>query len=253
MSIEEVLEGKRKWDIVHGDCLKILPSFPDGFVDGIITDPPYAEKTHAGARGARPGVSLTTEKLIHFDSIDDEKFLEICADLVRVTRRWVLLFCDWRHSAAAFRSNLPVIRCGVWIKPDSAPQFTGDRPGTGWEAVLILHRKGKKKWNGGGRHAVWSYGIERNGLHPTGKPLPLIREWVKLFTERDELILDPFTGSGTTGVACLLAGRRFIGIEIDRNYCEISRRRLGDSRLLEDRGAKLRGLDWLLRLEKGKL
>jgi site-specific DNA-methyltransferase (adenine-specific) len=58
--------------------------------------------------------------------------------------------CEWRHASKFEEAGLPLVRLGVWIKPNGAPQFTGDRPGTGWEAVAILHRSGKKKWNGGG-------------------------------------------------------------------------------------------------------
>lgn len=209
-----------------GDCRDVLASMADGSVDCVITDPPYAEKTHAGARGARPGETLTTVPIITFESIDDEAFLALCTECVRVARRWVLLTCDWRHSAAAERSGLPVIRCGVWVKPDSAPQFTGDRPGTGWEAVLILHRKGRKRWNGGGHHAVWTHPVERNNVHPTQKPYRLVREWVRLFTDPGETILDPYMGSGTTGMAAMREGRGFVGIEIDPAHYATARDRL---------------------------
>lgn len=109
------------------------------------------------------------------------------------------------------------MRLGVWHKPNSAPQFTGDRPGTGWEAVAILHREGKKHWNGGGHHAVWACNIEY-GDHPTQKPLPLLMDWVRKFSDEGEIVLDPFMGSGTTGVACAKLGRKFIGIEQRPDY-----------------------------------
>lgn len=136
--------------LYEGDCREVMQSLADGSVDHVITDPPYAEKTHAGARTTRPGKELTTVPIVTFDSIDDAAFLSLANECVRVAKRWVLMTCDWRHSAAAFCGGLPVVRCGVWVKPDAAPQFTGDRPGTGWEAVLILHRQGRKRWNGGG-------------------------------------------------------------------------------------------------------
>jgi hypothetical protein len=124
---------------------------------------------------------------------------------------------------------LPVIRCGVWLKPDSAPQFTGDRPGTGWEAVLILHREGKKSWNGGGHHATWVHGVERNNVHPTQKPLALVRKWVRDFTDPGDLILDPFGGSGTTAVAATHEGRRCLIVEKEERYCTIIRHRVAEA------------------------
>ena len=207
--------------LYRGDCAPLLKSLPDGAVDHVVTDPPYAEKTHAGARTGRGDRSL-----VDFESINDEAFLAFCGDMVRVARRWVVMTCDWRHSAAAERSGLPVVRCGVLVKPDAAPQFSGDRPGTGWEAVLILHRKGRKRWNGGGHHAVWTCPVERNNVHRTQKPLRLLREWVRLFTDPGETVLDPFMGSATTGVACLQAGRKFVGVELDPTHYATALKRL---------------------------
>lgn len=131
--------------IYQGDCLEIMKSWPDQCVDHVITDPPYGEKTHAGARGGDGDI-----KLIPFQSISQDKFEAITRRLLAVSRRWVIMICEWRHAARLEDSGFPLVRLGVWIKPNGAPQFTGDRPGTGWEAVAILHREGKKRWNGGG-------------------------------------------------------------------------------------------------------
>ena len=125
-------------------------------------------------------------------------------------------------------AGVPLVRLGVWIKPNGAPQFTGDRPGTGWEAVAILHREGKKRWNGGGHHAVWHCPIEQ-GEHPTQKPLRLVSDWLRAFSDFGETILDPFMGSGTTGVAAVKLGRKFIGIEIEPKYFDIACRRIDEA------------------------
>ena len=205
--------------IYHGDCMKLLPNLQ---ADICITDPPYSEKTHAGARSG----NAVDEKMIHFSSITEDAFDDITQALLVSVQRWIVMTCEWRH-AALLEEKFPdsFIRNGVWVKPNGAPQFTGDRPGTGWEAVALLHRPGKKRWNGGGHHAVWTYAIE-HGAHPTQKPLPLIKRWVADFSEPGETILDPFIGSGTTLVAAKNLGRKAIGIEIDERYCEMAARRL---------------------------
>jgi len=208
--------------LMLGDCREILPTL--GRVDVVITDPPYGAVTHDGARSANSlGASTIT-----FACISGDEFLSLCRSLVDTTDRWVVMTCEWRHAARVEAADIPLVRLGVWTKPNGAPQFTGDRPGTGWEAVAILHREGRKRWNGGGRHAVWDCPIAQ-GEHPTQKPLRLISEWVRLFSEPGELLLDPFMGSGTTGVACAKMGRRFIGIEIDERYFDIACRRIEEA------------------------
>ena len=131
------------------------------------------------------------------------------------------------------------MRLGIWRKPDGAPQFTGDRPGMGWEAVCVCHRPGKKRWNGGGKHGVWTYpkGVQYqvNGTgHPCCKPLALFQDFVSDFTDEDDLVLDSYMGSGTTGVACVNLDRRFIGVELDLEYCKVGVGRI--QRAMVDRG-----------------
>jgi site-specific DNA-methyltransferase (adenine-specific) len=209
--------------LLLGDAFDILPALDA--VDVIITDPPYGRQTHENARTA---VNRRPSPLIDFDSIAEERFIELCAHAVTLAKRWVVMSCEWRYVASLERAGLPLVRFGIWHKLDSAPQFSGDRPAMGWEAVAILHRKGKKRWNGGGHHAVWVCNIE-HGEHPTQKPLALVSDWVLKFTNPGETVLDPFMGSGTTGIACARLGCKFIGIEKRPDYFEMACRRIADA------------------------
>ena len=212
--------------LYHGDCRTVLPSLDDLSVDCVITDPPYSAQTHAGAQTGRDG----GVQLVHFASVTQDGLSEILADCARVTNRWFVGTLDWRHTAA-FADTPPkgwkFIRFGVWVKPDGAPQFTGDRPGPGWESICFMHRDiaGRMKWNGGGRSSAWIHKVAR-GDHPTQKPLGLVADWVRLFTNPGETILDPFAGSGTTLRAAKDNGRKAIGVELDEAYCEVIARRL---------------------------
>lgn len=206
-----------------GDAFSLMSDMADGSVDHIITDPPYSEHTHQGARSKKD----VAKPFIDFDCFTDDQFLTLCEESVRLARRWVIMTCEWRHAALAEQSGLPVVRLGVWIKPNAAPQFTGDRPGTGWEAVLLMHRAGKKRWHGGGHHAVWTCNIVQ-GEHPTQKPLPLLKRWINQFTDPGETILDPLMGSGSTGVAALQLQRHFHGIERDSRSFALAKRRIGE-------------------------
>jgi site-specific DNA-methyltransferase (adenine-specific) len=215
--------------LYNADCREVLPMLTG--VDAVITDPPYGDKTHQGARTGGNGHSDPSsgkESLITFQSITEESCMDLCKQIVGCAKRWVIMTCEWRHAAQLESSGLPLIRLGVWIKPNGAPQFTGDRPGTGWEAVAILHREGKKRWNGGGHHAVWTV-PKIEGEHPTIKPQGLLKRWVKDFTDQGECILDPFMGSGSTGVAAVQMNRSFIGIEIDNQYFDIACKRIEDA------------------------
>lgn len=198
--------------------MEVMPSLDA--IDHVITDPPYGEVTHKGARTMKHDGAL-----IDFAHISDEQFMNVIDESLRLATRWVVMTCEWRHAAMLETSGRPLVRLGVWIKPNGAPQFTGDRPGTGWEAVAILHRAGKKRWNGGGHHAVWHSNIV-SGNHPTEKPVALISRWIDQFSDSGETILDPFMGSGTTGVASVQMGRKFIGIERERKYFDIACERI---------------------------
>lgn len=211
-----------EFKVICGDCFEILKSMPDKSVDHIITDPPYGEKTHKGARGGNEAKKTMHQNnsLIDFAHISEERFFEFCFEAIRVTRRWVIMTCEWKYAAKVeehLRLGKYFVRLGVWVKPNAAPQFTGDRPGQGMEAVLILHDTYKKSWNGGGHHAIWTHNIV-HGPHKTQKPPGLVKEWIQQFTDAGEVILDPFCGSGTVGECAVEMGRNFIGIEIDPKW-----------------------------------
>ena len=205
--------------IYHGDCMEILPGMN---ADVMITDPPYSETTHAGARTTHASVPL-----IDFAGIGADALRAILS--IPSIARWTVATVDWRH-CLPLESKPPggmrFVRFGVWVKPNGAPQFTGDRPATGWEAVAILHRDGgPMRWNGGGHHAVWRV-PKVSTEHPTGKPMALVSEFVRLFSDAGETILDPFMGSGTTLRAAKDLGRKAIGIELEERYCEIAAKRM---------------------------
>lgn len=218
MSERVVIGNAELW---HGDCLEILPTLPK--VDAVVTDPPYGDKaTHAGHLAE----VMPDRQSLGFEGITEKRCVELTRAWVEKASRWVVFTCEWRYLHALQDAEL-LVRFGIWRKPDGAPQFTGDRPGTGWEAVAICHRPGKKRWNGGGSHAFWSWPKAQNDSgHPTGKPLGLFTDFVSNFTESGETVLDPFMGSGTTGVACMNLGRKFIGIEIEKKYFDIACERI---------------------------
>lgn len=212
-----------------GDCRDILPTLDK--VDAVVTDPPYGEgdthKKHLSTVSLKDGNSARQE--LGFSGITGDEMVSMASQWVDISRRWVVFTCEWKFIHRLDESG-GLVRFGIWRKPDGAPQFTGDRPGMGWEAVAICHRQGKKRWNGGGKHAFWSVpkGENKSG-HPTGKPIGLYKSFVNDFTDAGETILDPFMGSGTTGVAAVQMGRKFIGIEREPKYFDIACKRIEDA------------------------
>lgn len=227
-----------------GENEDILPLLAT--VDCVITDPPYSRHVHGAARsgrivsandrGGKFGADVRRNVDLGFSHLTPELRLFCAEQFERLASRWVLVFSDvesdhlWRDDLEA--CGLDYVRTGAWIKIGSTPQFSGDRPATGFEAITICHPKGRKQWNGGGKHAVWTCPIVldrgRTGarLHTTQKPLELMETLVSLFSNAGETVLDPFMGSGTTGAACIQLGRKFIGIERDEKYFEIACRRI---------------------------
>lgn len=229
-------EHASAWALNEGDCLRGMAGLADGSIDVVITDPPYEAEAHTSQRlVARAGGKLEVEP-ITFPPITEEMRAESARHMARLARRWILVFCQveaamkWR--AALETGGAVYKRTCLWVKPDGKPQYSGDRPGIGYESIVVCHAPGRSTWNGGGSHGVFIVnkgGDVRTG-HQTQKPLALMELLVRLFSNAGELVLDPFVGSGTTGVAAIRQGRRFVGWEMNPAYVEIARKRLTAAR-----------------------
>lgn len=221
--------------IYLADCMEIMPAL--GKVDAVITDPPYGEQTHANAKSNRG--KGHGNKSIDFSSLTAEQLGSILSECALHCDRWLVATMEWRH-IAKFEETPPsgwdFVRFGVWVKTNPMPQISADRPAQGWEGIAYLHAdKGHpKRWNGGGSHGNYIGSLVTDGAHPTGKPLPLFEQFIQRFTDQGELVLDPFMGSGTTGVAAVKFGRRFIGIERDPRYFDIACRRIEEAQRITD-------------------
>jgi len=199
-----------------GDARDIVPGLEarHGKVQHVFTDPPYSERTHRNARTTRGGAPGA---LVDFAAASFGMIREVLCGVG--PGRWTVCFSD--HVHAALLEVMPPdgmrhMRTGAWVKPNSAPQLTGDRPAQAHESITILHSMAPAQWNGGGKRGVWVCGTERDiPWHSTPKPIPLLRELLQDFSSPEELVVDPFAGSGSVGVACRWEGRRSVLIEKD--------------------------------------
>lgn len=221
------------WELRLGNCLDYRTGLASlGRVDHFIQDPPFTARTHDNIRSARmsgddrgasSGADVRRKVEIGFQPISPLEMWGIAMHASDLVRRWVLTFCEFEQ-ADLWRSvfegyGLKHWREGCWRKKNPTPAFNGRGPAQWGECIEIVCRK--SGWNGGGRDACWEHTtvISRSArekrTHETQKPLELMEALVRDFTDRDEVIVDPFAGSGTTGVAALRLGRRFIGWERD--------------------------------------
>lgn len=215
--------------LYNGDCVAVTELIKDR-IDHTIMDPPYEAAAHVATR--RVSSKLKVSK-IDFESMDEDTRQRISALVVQKTAHWVLIFCqadsghEWKTTMTSrYRSTM------VWVKPDSKPNFTGRAPGIGYESIVLAWcGEGFSHWNGGGRAGVFTYNIANTekdefNIHTTVKPHKLMCELVGLFSDKGETIFDPFMGSGSTGVAAVSMGRKFIGIERDPKYFDICCKRI---------------------------
>lgn len=217
--------------LYEGDCLEILPTL--GAVDHVICDPPYEAvmQNKWGVLSRNAPSSHVRHEEIGFDAIDLIRD-DVAKAAALACEGWCIFFCmaegvrAWRDALEAAGARYK--RAMVWIKPDAMPQFNGQGPSVGHEMMVSAWcGAGHSSWNGGGRAGIFNHSKNTQGsVHPTQKPVPLMEELATLFTNEGQLIADPFMGSGTTGVAAVRMGRRFIGIEKDPRYFDLACKRI---------------------------
>lgn len=222
------------FQIYKGDCLELLKNIPDGSVDLILTDPPYKIITGGDSNGInslRPrGILKGNRELIK--KIPD--FSDWLPETFRVLKN---------NSHAYFMINstnflnlcMEIEKVGfkihnflIWEKNNCTPsQFYMKNC-----EYVIFCRKGKAKYinNIGGSKTVHKINnIIGNKNHPTEKPVELMSFYINNSTKINDIILDPFMGSGSTGVAAISSGRGFIGAEIESDYFSIAEKRISEA------------------------
>lgn len=213
--------------IICADCLDILPKIPDKSIDLIVTDPPY-NLAYSG-RGTK---KTKFEKFANdnLQQIEYEKwFFAVCKQMHRVLKddTAMYVFIDWRNYPALYRiiSNFFQIKnCIVWAK---------DHFGLGYayrfqHEFIIYAIKGRPKLNTKEYLSdVWRIKkYKEEYAHPTQKPEAIMALPILHSSQENDIVLDPFVGSGTTALAARNLERRFVGIEIDENYAKLAEHRL---------------------------
>lgn len=231
----------------RGDALAVLRDLPDASVDAVITDPPYS--SGGMVRGDRTGTDVKSKYSGGYgkqpdhaeftgDNRDQRGYAYWCAlwigECLRVVKPGglALLFTDWRQLPAttdALQSGGFVWRGLVpWSKPTFRPMpggFASSCEYVVWGSSGPMERDYA---NGTYLPGFFSSAAPRDREHLTQKPVDVMRQLVSVVPEGGT-VLDPFMGSGTTGVAALLEGRNFIGVEMTDHYHEVATRRLAEA------------------------
>jgi DNA modification methylase len=199
-----------------GDCLEILPTL--GKVDAVVTDPPYGiDKANGAAAGGTDASGRYARRPRQYEgSWDSERPSSLAFEAILARARQHVIW-----GGNYFSDILP---CGgrwlFWDKLNSMPSYSD-----GEMAWTSIPGTSVKKFT----RCASGLAANRDGrVHPTQKPNDLM-EWCLGFLPGSNTILDPFMGSGTTGVACAKLGRKFIGIEIEPKYFDIACKRIDDA------------------------
>lgn len=206
-----------------------MKSIPDGAVDLVVTDIPYGE---VNKYAVKQGGIRNLDKG-HADTVTFP-LQTMLAALRQVCNGSWYIFCGTEQVSPIRRfladnENLQT-RHGVWVKPNPSP-INGQHNYLSAIENIIIAKAPKATFNGHCLSPVWNEPVVSNQIHPTQKPYSIMAKMISVSSNLGDIILDPFAGSGTTLVAAKQLGRKYIGIEINPEYCEIAEERLKQGEL----------------------
>lgn len=201
--------------LYHGDCLEILKTIPDKSVDLVLTDPPYGIKADKGSAGF--GVAKGRKYQGNWDKKIPPKI--IFDEMLRVGKNVIIFGGNY------FAHYLPPSK--HWIVWDKKGDIAFKNPFADCELIYTSFDKVVKKIVFKQQGFITDSKDKR--VHPTQKPTELLQILIDTYSNPEDIILDCFMGSGSTGIAAVNTNRRFIGIELDDKYFEIAKQRIDNA------------------------
>lgn len=217
-------------EIIQGDCLEKMKDIPDGSVDLVLTDPPYGVDVSSVKKGGTGGKRAKNRNKSGCYDDSPQNLKELVDNFLPIARR--------KAKCVAVCAGIKTLM--LYPQPDWIIAWVYENKNlfcpygfNNWTPILCYGKDPfQQKRRGNAPLAVKTDIIfdntppKKNG-HPTPKPISFMEKMVLRFsTDENDTILDPFMGSGTTGVACKNLNRNFIGIELDKDYCKIAEERL---------------------------
>ncbi len=218
--------------IIQGDCLEVMKGFPDKSIDLVVTDPPY--------NISKKNNFATMERYNQYKGMDfgewDKKFNQVNWLKYAINKMKnpssIVIFNSWQNlkiiSNELERLGVNTKRILVIRKTNPMP-VNRDRLFTNSFEFALWATKGSKwTFNRRDKYETGYFECRNNGVtkHPTEKSKNVIKSLIEVLSNKNDVILDPFLGSGTTAIACKELGRKYIGIEVSPKYCEIARKRI---------------------------
>ena len=248
------------WTLYHGDCLNVLSAVPADFVDMIFADPPY--NLSNGGFSVKSGKRVDVHKGNWDKSLGVEEDFAFHSAWIKACRRvlkpkgtiWIsgTYHSIYQCGFALQRSGFRILNDIAWYKPNAPPNIACRRFAASHETLIWACKDPKAKYTfhyedmkrglygkdfikkpGKQMRSVWAIGAapsseKTKGKHPTQKPLELLKRIIRACSSTGDIILDPFAGSSTTGIAAHLLNRSFIGIEKETVFLDLSVRRFQD-------------------------
>lgn len=206
--------------LLQGDCLELMKNIPYRSVDLVLTDIPYGEvnRKSNGLRNLDKGKA----DIVTFDL---KELTEILCDK---TKGSIYMFCS-TEQVSAIRATMVEkglsTRLCIWEKTNPSP-MNGQ---VIWLSGIECCVYGKKKnatFNEHCKNTVFRFPTVKGKLHPRQKPIDLMKYLIEVSSNENDIVLDPFMGSGSTGVACVNTNRNFIGMELDKTYFDIAKQKI---------------------------
>lgn len=224
-------------DLRHGDCLEILKNMPNESVDLIVTDPPY-KITSRGSSGTMGGYWKEEQAkkglIFNHNSISCKEYLP---ELYRVLKDKSILYLMCNNTNLIEMLNVGedvgfhFVKSLIWEKGN---KICGKYYMNCFEYILLFRKGGDRPINDCGTPDILNVPIRKtsdingNNLHDTEKPIDLMKILVANSSNKGDVVLDPFMGIGSTGIACKKLDRSFIGIEIEDKYFNIAKNRINN-------------------------
>ncbi|HNZ27818.1 MAG: site-specific DNA-methyltransferase [Paludibacteraceae bacterium] len=229
---------KNDYELFNGDCFQLLKNIPDSSVDFILTDPPYNLSKYSTGNMKFDWRTDINNDLAEWDAVDFNP-ADLKDDFLRILKPTgnIFAFCSYNLIGKwheVFDPIFDTFQFFVWHKTNPVPKFRKAGFLNSCELIVCMWNK-NHTWNFGKQNEMHNFlegpicmGPERlnNPKHPTQKPIYLLKHLIKIATNENDIVLDPFMGVGSTGVAALRLNRKFIGIELDNAYFNAAKKRI---------------------------